>query len=685
MVNELINDVDQYGAQTDEALEQRNRRDIVIRFDDVEAEFQNGTRLDRPGGDDSVPGGVNNEGKVGGVFNASKPIELIHFGTVYSDRSDRFAHDEIDDTLVLEPGVLTGRAAQYRDALQRELILLESTAKGLVAAIEDVYGPPGESGGGLGAVGDLLGFAGDLLGGPAASSQKMATADFETVTAELDAVWDEINAVDISYEKLHAAGIRLHEIRNGLRTYMKTHRDRLENSLSAPGGGGSGILAGLPFLGDLVPPALGEYFAYGAAVPHLIFDVYMQTILDLSLVMGASVDAAVRDKSIDAITSGFTPVFPVWYPPPPPEAGPGPAPASGTGIDAIDGAINDVNNAVQDVENQIDEVVDFLSRPYERSPGGPFVDRAFGGTELGLAADEVAGVVAVQALKTAVGYDPPELVITIFEKLAGIIGGFVRSVYSQLVIIGPRPVRPDEVVEAGRRHLIDATIECLFSSLPVLEFLRDDFMPPVSIQGWSIPINGRALIDRAKELLAEELSGPLQPVMDFAMGDLADTLNAALLGAKAPTMEAHLGIMPVCFGKLLRNIFFPIWDLLMKSVFAAITSALSSVMPGIDSAFDTVTGTLQSVRDVVAKVKEVNDILADGFQADLANNDVARIINVFGSDPPPGASDETTRVRDRGRKKEGKASKIQKAEYERVVPEHKWVDPDEAAAEGGAS
>src|SRR5690606_11750744 len=121
--------------------------------------------------------------------------------------------------------------------------------------------------------------------------------------------------------------------------------------------------------------ALGEYFAFGAAVPHLIFDVYMQTILDLCLVMGPSVDAAARDKSIDAITSGYTPVFPVWYPPPPPDAPPDAAPASPTGIDAIDGAINDVNDAVADVEEKIDEVVDFLSRPYERSPGGPFVDR----------------------------------------------------------------------------------------------------------------------------------------------------------------------------------------------------------------------------------------------------------------------------------------------------------------------
>lgn len=706
MLEDLINDVDQYGSQTDEALGRRGQRDIVIDLDDVEAEFRNGTRLDRPSGEDSIPAGPKG-GQVGAAFNFSKPIELIHFGTVFRDRSDRFAHEEVDDMALLEAGELTGRAIQYRAALLRECVLLDSTARGLVDAIQAVYDPPADpsagplaapgglaqSAGGLGGLGALLGFAGDLLGGPAAQSQKMATADFESLIAELDAVWREIDATDIHYEKLHAAGIRLHEIRNALRKYLKTHRDRLENSLSGPSGGGPGVLAGLPFLGDAVPAALGEYFAFAAAVPHLIFDVYMQTILDLTLVMGPAIDVAARDKTIDAITSGFTPIFPVWYPPPEPaEDDPDEAPGP-TGIGAIDDAIGEVNQAVEDAEAKVDEVVDLLSRPYERSPGGPFVDRAFGGLEVGLAADEVAGILALQALKSAVGFDPPGFVATFFEKTAAVIGGFVRSVYSQLVTLGARDVSKDELREAGRRHLVDAVIECIFSSIPQLEFLRDDIMPPVRLQNWSIPISGRALIDRAKDLLAENLAGPLEPVMDYAMGDLAATLNDARRRAKAPTMEAHLAIAPICFAKLLRNVFFPIWDLLMKSVFAEISAALSPATGAISDAFDQVTGTVQSVREGVAKAKAINDILADGFQADLANNDVARIMSVFDSTPPPGSGGDGGGTSAGGRATKGKAAKIPQAEYQRVAPDHKWVEPEEddgrasdaAAAEGGAS
>src|SRR5262249_27539595 len=91
---------------------------------------------------------------------------------------------------------------------------------------------------------------------------------------------------------------------------------------------------------------------------------------------------------IDAFERKASPIFPIWYAP---EKGlehhdiVPTLPTSNTGVNPIDNAINTVMNPVNtglgkvnQAGNEIQDVQDFLTRPYKDTPGGPFVDPAFG-------------------------------------------------------------------------------------------------------------------------------------------------------------------------------------------------------------------------------------------------------------------------------------------------------------------
>ena len=99
-------------------------------------------------------------------------------------------------------------------------------------------------------------------------------------------------------------------------------------------------------------------------------------------------------------------------------------------------------------------------------------------------------------------------------------------------------------------------------------------------EGWvrlGFTINVEALIGRAKEFIAREIGGALDGIIGWCTRDLHGMLmgvRATAKDAKALTMEVYLGLLPALFARMFRNIFFPVWDLLLHQGMKALSDAI---------------------------------------------------------------------------------------------------------------
>src|SRR5262249_19412941 len=121
------------------------------------------------------------------------------------------------------------------------------------------------------------------------------------------------------------------------------------------------------------------------------FHMYVALSIEYTFHMQPVIELACREMSLDALGRKAAPVFPIWYKPePPPPAGPPPMVTKPTTpnvlIPPLQGVVNSVFGEIDkgvdafndNVGKPIQAVQDFLNRPYKETPGGPFIDRAFG-------------------------------------------------------------------------------------------------------------------------------------------------------------------------------------------------------------------------------------------------------------------------------------------------------------------
>lgn len=121
-------------------------------------------------------------------FNLDKPVQFLHLA---------YAHDDIG---LLFPGGVTSRGIAFRDALVRESVLLHSFMQGAKRVLTKNKESKGAAGAMLGAVGSLLGGAKQAAPGPEA---------FDPLFAQIRSATDPINATSFDYPAIHAAGLAL--------------------------------------------------------------------------------------------------------------------------------------------------------------------------------------------------------------------------------------------------------------------------------------------------------------------------------------------------------------------------------------------------------------------------------------------------------------------------------------------
>ncbi|MBL8741445.1 MAG: hypothetical protein JNK04_10135, partial [Myxococcales bacterium] len=346
-------------------------------------------------------------------------------------------------------------------------------------------------------------------------------------------------------------------------------------------------------------------------------DVYAALVIELAIKMEPAIEAASRDITIASLRDGRRPIFPVWYiPPPPGEAAPDDLIDKGSLgplADALGGAVDKIN----EVDAVKDQVVDFLSRPGGYTPGSPFLDQALQMPkpdaaaapvkpgQAGLEMSDALGELVVSAFNKALGTEVPRFVGIVIAKVMTVSAEFLRAVYGKLITLKPgETVTVDEFLAAGRVHLVHLVIEKLLGLIPGIDDLRS-FAP--SFQGVSVSVEG--LLARGKEVIAKEIAPAIDPIMSFAMRDLFGMIfgvRGTAAARRAETMEVTLALAPVLYARLFRNLFFPVWDLLMEKGLNAATAAL-----GFDNqaALDKIHAAKQQVDMVSDKMKQASALL----------------------------------------------------------------------------
>ncbi len=175
--------------------------------------------------------------------------------------------------------------------------------------------------------------------------------------------------------------------------------------------------------------------------------------------------------------------------------------------------------------------------------------------------------------------------------------------------------------------------------------------------------------------MADSLAGKdLDPILDFAMGSLHDEFTATLgqVDQNSMVMEVFLGQLPLLVTLLVRNIFFPFWQLIVDKALgplgAAANLASSPVANLMSSARDKTQGVKNAVQDLSSSI---NDKAKKAQQYGL-NNNAGDLANQFlGTGSPDSSKPQTTPSPGGGfpgsaRKTSCSVKPVQKADYDQV-------------------
>ena len=519
------------------------------------AEFLEGEPLDgRVGQAQGADAGIQSSGDVANALNGPKPCEFIHFGRVHRDMNDNFPEPKVH-----------GR--HYRDALEREAILLG----GFIASSKQVLQEFQDS---KGTAGDVLAMAGSLLSGGGQAGP--SPGQFDGVMAPVKAVVGQLNVASITYPITHQAGVDLHKARG---SYVALAKDAL-----VPGAGGGGAL---PSLSSVVPALPGPAQIVGDITHYAFsaFEVYLAMYARARAEYEEGIEKACHDMTIATITGNHTPTFPVWFVQDPPPAANGQQ-GGPTGISAADDALSSVQSKKQAIEDL------FVSGSTSR-PGDAFLDAALGVLRGGTKRTGIgqtrkitpAPTLMLQAMEAAIDKGPlPPFIGTIVEKMAGASCDFIATVYRKLEANGPgAALNRQFLAEAARETLAHKIADAPFELLGMMRPQGRKQSQPTSLTSMNLGVNDALAkaIDEAERQLAR-LGRFADPIVEFVMEDICDALSADLGDANASqsfTMEFFLARLPWVLALTVRNAVFPLFDLLLKVLRIGNTGLAAGLSP----------------------------------------------------------------------------------------------------------
>lgn len=668
--------------------------------------FENGEDLGAPAGQRAAHDVAVGHG--GNVLHLAETIEFIHYGTVYRDESTRFFAPKMIDQRPIDLSRERGaRGLMFRAALHRETLLLGGFIRAQMAALvaEEQM---------MGSVGTVAAFASELFGAAGGFGDRPTAFDFSPYLEKVRPIGAELNKREVDYVRIHEAGVDLHDARASYRKFLATYVDKRLAPKKAPGGG---VLDSVPLLSGIVPDGFKDVLTVAQQMAFKVFDVHAAFVGEIALRMEPAIERACRAMSIHAIRERTSPMFDPW------RLSPHPAPKETTDVvdaeeikgkvndakekipgfikDKIGGLLGQVNDAaiddasgkVNDVGHQVQRAMDFLSRPGGYTKGRPYLDMAFM-IEPDFAPDrpdwaslklsDALGQTAVASFERVTGFTLPSSIGEAVAKITALAAEFLRAVYGKLITLKDTDDPTEqEFHEAARDHLVHQVIEALIGMVPDVDKIRGIRR---TIQGVTVSVE--ALIARAKEFVAREIGGALDGICAYAMRDMHGMLIGVRNTAKengALTMEVYLGLLPVLFARLFRNIFFPVWDLLLHQGMGELSKALGFEN---DDALRMIRMARRQV-DLVQKTMEKTSKLLEGGvhligKGSKEDRDILK--SMFDLDPLPDAGRITDPLAGwfplPERRAEAKALKVTDEHIATVEPELRWKEEtDETAAE----
>lgn len=609
----------------------------------------------------------------------SRKLQFLHFG---------FAHDDRVDNFEGKAGASHGIA--FRAALIREAVLIHSFARGAQTVLKDAKDSKG-------AAGALLATAGSLLGG-----DKQAAAGPEAIDPILDAIRtaaNKINVDAVTYPDIHQAGRDLAKAWADLGATCQTALD------PSKGGG-----MGLPTLpGSNVLASAGGLVAQ---IPKWLFkaqDCYMAMFREARTEYEWPIMKVCHEYSTQAIKDRHQPDYDIWFLPKPDAAGAFDGEQTGAEKslkDAQDGLeslpdfaggkpAGDVAGALRGMRKSITE-----ARTGARDTAGDITgwlataESAQAGMPPG-SAEALAKAVAV--LKGNVEKnanpqrDPPiePLVDVVIRGLKQGLGDgvpdtlrpFVKIACDITIYLLPRVYaqvhgrygipHPSLTVAAVHDAIASRIVEMVWALIPGAGPV------PGSNDARTMENKGRQFgegllhgdadtgdlpgVKEAKNKAADVVRGfiasqahYLDAIVLFIAEDLTNAMVPPYVenaGLDTLSMEACLGRLPQHAALLVRNLIFPVFNLLMKA-FGMGDALAGLVWNPVDDSIKQVTEVAQDVKDTKDQIqrggKNVNQAAHDKddqlFGKDDEDGDIQPLMGATQDDVADGGATKSAQA-----------------------------------------
>jgi hypothetical protein len=537
--------------------------------------------------------------------------EFIHFGKVHADSGKAFAHKALPDDAAKPP--FENHAIMFRDALEREAILLFGFISSCKVAVQDTTKQRG-------GVEELAGMASNLLGGGNKTS-KPDPKQLDTFLSKIKTEAGKINKDQILYKETHECGKQLHTIRGDYIAFC----DSLNAFyLQPPKSEGIGAIGDAIGSAAANIPGVGKILGVVHRIAFKFLDLYLGAFLEIRKHHEKTIETAVHQLTIEAIKGKYNdhrPIYPVWFKKP--EVAETQSGNSGGGIgsgnqistDQVLKEITDskpVKTAKETAENVRDTIYDFAGANGEpqQTPGSAALAAAFAALKGGSgettpdavpsAADCIILSMSgnggdVKGTLSDIGGVPEFMKTVIREIMEGNIS-LLEDVFARLMANdAAAEINSAMLMQGGRKYLTDRISKAFTKLIFGMLTGGSDFSV-------GVPFGGKTL--SAQETLGHQLNERLgkyvEPVLQLCIGDLAGQLKASQEKAqkeKAQTMEVYLGRLPWLAAMMFRNTFFPIWNLVAEEV-------MGKVSPPLKSALKAINEPINKARDGVDRAQE---------------------------------------------------------------------------------
>lgn len=558
-------------------------------------------------------------------IGARRPTQFVHLSFAHDDHVDRF------------PGEAPAHGIAMRDALIREDVLVYSFARAAQRVLEQAKASKGAAGAMLETAGSLLGGSTQASGGP------------EAITPVLDAIRtaaDPVNVDAPGYPEVHAAGVKLAESWATLHETCKT-------ALDPQAGGGMG-LPSIPGLSGLAGGAgIPEIVAM---IPEWLFkvqDTYQAMFRAARQAYEWEIMKACHAYSIQAIKEDRKPAYDIWFLLSEKQGEPvgGESGVEQTlenaqkglrGLPLVGGS-----GAVDDVADSLGSVQDSIRKAREgaRDKSGD-ITGWLGTAESEQASMPEGSAAALSAAIAALAGDPqaqpprpalgPLMAKAMGEALLGAgkpLPGFMQTavgivgdialvllpkVYSHLhgrLGVPSMPLILAACHDAIATKVVDMVWGWIFGkgSAPGSNDQADmrktgtDLVDGLS-KG-SLQTGGLPGVEKGRNKIADLVRGFIRDqghhidfLIEFVAEDLYNELAAAqadCAGKSCLTMEAYLGRLPMLSALLMRNLTFPVFNLILE-IFG-----LADKFAGM--AWDPVNEKIQQAGAIARDVKDTKD------------------------------------------------------------------------------